>query len=143
MVASSSAAATDPLLFFAGPGTPPPNSVGFLALYLRRTASGALRSSARQIGGAAISSYPGELEPLAAALFKCLRWLSRRFNLLLKPPPPLAAAALCAPRSALHAAVQRSLALSPVAAGICRPPDFRFLDFLADAIVVSGANGRK
>ena len=55
MVASSSAAATDPLLFFAGPGTPPPNSVGFLALYLRRTASGALRSSARQIGGAAIS----------------------------------------------------------------------------------------
>ena len=68
MVASSSAAATDPLLFFAGPGTPPPNSVGFLALYLRRTASGALRSSARQIGGAAISSYPGELEPLALSL---------------------------------------------------------------------------
>ena len=56
MVASSSAAATDPLLFFAGPGTPPPNSVGFLPLYLRRTASGALRPSTRQIGGAAISS---------------------------------------------------------------------------------------
>ena len=54
MAASSSAAATDPLLFFAGPGTPPPNSVGFLALYLRRTASGALRPSTRQIGGAAI-----------------------------------------------------------------------------------------
>ena len=62
MVASSSAAATDPLLFFAGPGTPPPNSVGFLALYLRRTASGALRPSTRQIGGAAIYLLSLELE---------------------------------------------------------------------------------
>ena len=55
MVASSSAAATDPLLFFAGPGTPPPYSVDFLALICGRTASGALRPSTRQIGGAAIS----------------------------------------------------------------------------------------
>ena len=44
MVASSSAAATDPLLFFAGPGTPPPNSVGFLALYLRAHCLGGIAS---------------------------------------------------------------------------------------------------
>ena len=75
MVASSSAAATDPLLFFAGPGTPPPNSVGFLALYLRRTASGALRSSARQMCGRvrAVKFMWG--------LFACNELLHRRFGM--------------------------------------------------------------